>query len=60
MTSSPSNEQHIKLSDNEFGFGTGHVKPLIEVSFNRISSGKDLISIFPLVNRSIRPTSEPL
>ena len=42
MTKSPQFEEHIELSDNEFGFGVEYLKPLIEVSFNKDNSGKDL------------------
>lgn len=42
MTSSPSREVHIEMLDNEFGFKVELVKPLIEVSFIKDSSGKDL------------------
>lgn len=43
ITRSPSTEEHIILSDNEFDFGGEYEKPRIEVSFNRANSGRDLI-----------------
>ena len=39
---SPSSEEHIKVSDNEFDFGVEQVKPPINVSFIKDISGKDL------------------
>lgn len=42
MMSSPSHEEHIKVSDNETGLGVEYVNPLIEVSFNNDNSGKHL------------------
>lgn len=41
---SPSNEEHMELLLDEFGFGVENVKPLIEVSFSKDNSGKDLES----------------
>lgn len=39
---SPSDEEHIEMLLNEFGFEVGYAKPLMEVSFSRDNSGKDL------------------
>ena len=41
-TISPPDEQHIWMSENDFGFGGDHLKPLIEVSTIKDKRGKDL------------------
>ena len=42
IISSPSHKQHTAFTETEFSFGVDNERPLIEASFKRDSSGREL------------------